>query len=350
MLFNSYIFILLFLPVSVSIYFLLNKAHQYVLSNIWLIGMSLWFYAYFNVDYIVIILVSISGNYILSRMLYTKSINKNSFMKKTVLIIGILINIISIFYFKYFDFFITNINALFHQNFELKNILLPLGISFFTFQQISYLIDSYRGETKDYGFIEYALFVSFFPQLIAGPIVLHSEVIPQFRDRELRKFNHDNMAKGLYIFAIGLFKKVLIADTFAKAVSWGFNSYLSISSMDTFLVSLFYTFQLYFDFSGYCDMAIGIGNMFNIQLPANFNSPYKATSITDFWSRWHMSLTRFLRQYVYIPLGGNRKGKIRTYVNIMIVYLISGIWHGANWTFIIWGGGTRNRQLSQSSI
>ena len=167
MLFNSYIFILLFLPVSVSIYFLLNKAHQYVLSNIWLIGMSLWFYAYFNVDYIVIILVSISGNYILSRMLYTKSINKNSFMKKTVLIIGILINIISIFYFKYFDFFITNINALFHQNFELKNILLPLGISFFTFQQISYLIDSYRGETKDYGFIEYALFVSFFPQLIA---------------------------------------------------------------------------------------------------------------------------------------------------------------------------------------
>lgn len=337
MLFNSYIFILFFLPVTLIVYFLLNRTNKYVLSNVWLICMSLWFYAYFNTSYIVIILLSISGNYIVSRILYTEYVNTNKWIKRLVLIVGILINVGSIFYFKYFDFFISNVNALFNQTFELKNVLLPLGISFFTFQQISYLVDSYRGETKDYGFVEYALFVSFFPQLIAGPIVLHSEVIPQFRNKEQRKFNHDNMAKGLYIFAVGLFKKVLIADTFAKAVNWGFSSYMNISSMDSFLVSLCYTFQLYFDFSGYCDMAVGIGNMFNIKLPNNFNSPYKATSITDFWSRWHMSLTRFLRQYVYIPLGGNRKGKVRTYVNIMIVFLVSGIWHGANWTFIIWG-------------
>lgn len=337
MLFNSYIFILFFLPVTLIVYFLLNRTNKYVLSNVWLICMSLWFYAYFNTSYIVIILLSISGNYIVSRILYTEYVNTNKWIKRLVLIVGILINVGSIFYFKYFDFFISNVNALFNQTFELKNVLLPLGISFFTFQQISYLVDSYRGETKDYGFVEYALFVSFFPQLIAGPIVLHSEVIPQFRNKEQRKFNHDNMAKGLYIFAVGLFKKVLIADTFAKAVNWGFSSYMNISSMDSFLVSLCYTFQLYFDFSGYCDMAVGIGNMFNIKLPNNFNSPYKATSITDFWSRWHMSLTRFLRQYVYIPLGGNRKGKVRTYINIMIVFLVSGIWHGANWTFIIWG-------------
>lgn len=337
MLFNSYIFILFFLPVTLSIYFLLNRFNKYILSNIWLICMSLWFYAYFNTSYLAIILISISGNYIISRMLYTKPVNKKVWIKKTVLIVGILINTGSIFYFKYFDFFLKNVNTLFNQTFELKNILLPLGISFFTFQQISYLVDSYRGETRDYGFVEYALFVCFFPQLIAGPIVLHSEVIPQFRDREQRKFNHDNMARGLYVFAVGLFKKVLIADTFAKAVDWGFSSYTGLSSMDTLLVSLFYTFQLYFDFSGYCDMALGIGSMFNIKLPNNFNSPYKALSITDFWSRWHMSLTRFLKTYIYIPLGGNRKGRVRTYINIMIVYIVSGIWHGANWTFILWG-------------
>ena len=202
---------------------------------------------------------------------------------------------------------------------------------------MSYLVDSYRGQTKGYGFIEYALFVSYFPQLIAGPIVLHNEVIPQFRDESKRKIINANMAKGIYIFALGLFKKVLIADTFGKAVTWGFGTVNSLSSMEAILVSVSYTLQLFFDFSGYCDMAIGIGYMFNIQLPQNFNSPYKATSIVDFWSRWHMSLTRFLRQYVYFPLGGNRKGTARTYINIMVVFLVSGIWHGASWNYIVWG-------------
>lgn len=250
---------------------------------------------------------------------------------------GIGINIAVIFYFKYFDFFMENINMVFGKSFELRNIVLPLGISFFTFQQISYLIDSYRNETKEYKLDEYALFVSFFPQLIAGPIVLHSEMIPQFRDLKKRRFIPENFSKGMYIFAIGLFKKVIIADTFGRAVAWGFNTVDTLGSMEAWIVSLSYTFQLYFDFSGYCDMAMGIGSMFNIGLPANFNSPYKASSIVEFWERWHMSLTRFLRTYIYIPLGGNRKGKIRTYFNIMIVYLISGIWHGANWTFILWG-------------
>lgn len=186
-------------------------------------------------------------------------------------------------------------------------------------------------------FDEYALFVTFFPQLIAGPIVSHSEMIPQFRDMSKRHFVPENFARGMYVFALGLFKKVIIADTFGKAVSYGFGSIETLSSLEALIVSFSYTFQLYFDFSGYCDMAGGIGGMFNIMLPWNFNSPYKATSITEFWSRWHMSLTRFLKTYIYIPLGGNRKGKFRTYLNIMIVYLASGIWHGANWTFILWG-------------
>ena len=213
-----------------------------------------------------------------------------------------------------------------------------MGISFFTFQQVSYLVDSYRTqETRDYGFIEYTLFVLFFPQLIAGPIVLHKEMIPQFRNEHNRIFNSENFSRGMYIFAIGLFKKVLIADTFSQAVAIGYNNVENLSSLEALLVSFSYTFQIYFDFSGYCDMAIGISSMFNINLPQNFNSPYKSTSIIDFWNRWHMSLTRFLREYVYFPLGGSRKGKVRTYVNVMIVFLVSGIWHGANWTFIVWG-------------
>lgn len=333
MLFNSYIFIFLFLPLSVAGYFLLNHWHRYRLANGFLIGMSLWFYGYFNPSYLWIICGSIVGNFLLSQLLHRIAGKR----KKAVLAVGTIANVAVIFYFKYFNFFLENINALFGQSFVLRNIVLPLGISFFTFQQISYLVDSYRGQTKGYRFDEYALFVSFFPQLIAGPIVLHNEVIPQLRDTARRRLCADNLSRGLYIFALGLFKKVILADTFAKAADFGFGTIVTLTSLEALLVSLSYTFQLYFDFSGYCDMALGIGAMFNIDLPQNFNSPYKATSITDFWARWHMSLTRFLRMYVYFPLGGNRKGKLRTYFNIMVVYLVSGIWHGANWTFILWG-------------
>lgn len=335
MLFNSYYFIFLFLPIALTGYYILNYVNQYRAANVFLIGMSLWFYGYFHVSYLLIICGSITANFFLARMM--EHFFEKPSLKKCILVLGICSNTAVIFYFKYYNFFLENINALFKQSFELKKILLPLGISFFTFQQLSYLVDSYRGETKGYTFDEYALFVSFFPQLIAGPIVLHSETIPQFRKPENRRIIYSNFSKGMYIFSLGLFKKVIIADTFSKAVDFGFSAISTLNTPEAFLVSLCYTFQLYFDFSGYCDMAVGIGNMFNIKLPENFNSPYKALSITEFWERWHMSLTRFLRTYIYIPLGGNRKGKIRTYVNIMIVYLVSGIWHGANWTFIIWG-------------
>lgn len=334
MLFNSYIFIFLFLPITLLGYYVLNHFNCRI-SNLFLIGMSLWFYGYFNPSYLLIICSSILGNYLLSKGM--EHYEQDHKTKKLILILGICANIAVIFYFKYFDFFLENINALFQLSFELKHILLPLGISFFTFQQVSYLVDSYRGETKGYTFDEYALFVSYFPQLVAGPIVLHHEMIPQFRDSEKRLFMPQNFSKGLFIFALGLFKKVMIADTFGRAVSYGFDSIEILSSLEALLVSVSYTFQLYFDFSGYCDMAIGIGYLFNFELPQNFNSPYKAASITEFWDRWHMTLTRFLRTYIYIPLGGNRKGKLRTYINIMIVYLVSGLWHGANWTFILWG-------------
>lgn len=335
MLFNSYIFVFLFLPIVVIGYFTLNHFKKFQIANIFLILMSLWFYGYFNPKYLLVICGSITLNYLTSRIILKKEICRN--FRKFVLVIGIILNLLCIFVFKYYDFFIENINNVFSTSFNLLNVALPLGISFITFQQISYLVDSYRGETADYGFGEYALFVCFFPQLIAGPIVLHKEIIPQFRNTAKRKWNSQNFSKGMYIFSIGLFKKVLLADTFGKLVAIGYGTVDTLTSMEALIVSLSYTFQLYFDFSGYCDMALGIGSMLNIDITQNFNSPYKATSIVDFWSRWHMSLTRFLREYVYFPLGGSKKGTLRTYLNIMIVFLLSGIWHGANWTFIIWG-------------
>ncbi len=251
-----------------------------------------------------------------------------------ILVLGILLNIGSIFYFKYAYFFAENCNRLLGTSLPLKAVPLPLGISFFTFQQISYLVDSYRGETEGYRFIEYAAFVSFFPQLVAGPIVLHDELIGQFRKMGA---DHDRFAAGCYIFAMGLFKKVMIADTFGRAVAWGWSGLADLSWLEMVCVMLSYTFQIYFDFSGYCDMAIGLGKLFGLDLPVNFASPYKAVSVVDFWKRWHMTLTRFLRNYVYFPLGGSRKGRWRTYGNILLVFLVSGIWHGANWTFILWG-------------
>lgn len=333
MLFNSYFFLLLFLPLVLLGYYGLNKIKKYKASNWFLIGMSLWFYGFYNPWYFLIISFSIIFNYILSKAL-VPTLKKP---KKCLLFFGITINILIIFYYKYFNFFLENVNTVFGTDFILRKIVLPLGISFFTFQQISYLVDSYRGQTKDYNFSEYALFVVFFPQLVAGPIVLHKEMIPQFRDEKRRAFQAENFSRGFYIFVRGLFKKVLIADTFGVAVNYGFSDIPGLSSVEALVVSFAYTFQLFFDFSGYSDMAIGLGLMLNYDLPQNFNSPYKATSIRDFWDRWHMTLTRFLRTYVYFPLGGSRKGKMRTYRNVMVVYLVSGIWHGANWTFIVWG-------------
>ena len=334
MLFNSYIFILFFFPVCLLGYFGLNRLGIFTLAQAFLFGMSLWFYGYFNPGYLPIILGSIVLNYAVT---WVMGKTENRKLKKAELTAALLLNIGILFYFKYLDFFTENINALLGTDFAMRNILLPLGISFFTFQQVSYVVDAYRGEVQQYNFLQYASFVVYFPQLSAGPIVTHDELIPQFNDPQKKHLQWDNFAAGLYIFVLGLAKKVLIADTFGSAANWGFANITQLDSTNAMITMLAYTIQIYFDFGGYCDMAIGIGRMMNIDLPVNFDSPYKATTITEFWARWHKTLTRFFTKYVYIPLGGNRKGNLRTYLNVFIVFLISGLWHGANWTFILWG-------------
>ena len=219
---------------------------------------------------------------------------------------------------------------MFGTDFALRGVVLPLGISFFTFQQMSYVIDAYRGEVSQYNLLHYASFVSYFPQLVAGPIVTHDELIPQFLDEEKKRFRWESFSPGLFLFAMGLGKKVLVADLFGRAANWGFGNIAALDSTNAILVMLAYTFQVYFDFSGYCDMANGLGRMMNLELPVNFDSPYKAATITEFWDRWHKTLTRFFTRYIYIPLGGNRRGRLRTYLHVMIVFLVSGIWHGAH--------------------
>jgi len=333
--FNSYIFILAFLPFTLIAYYQLNRRGWNVGAKILLLLLSLVFCGYFNYKYLYIIGASILINYAFSRLLADP--RRSVAAKKWLLFTVISLNLLILFYFKYFNFFTENVNLLFQTSFALKNLILPLGISFLTFQQIAYAVDSYRGETAGYCFLDYAVFAAFFPRLIAGPIVLHGEIIPQLNESRNHRINYENFSYGLLMFAVGLAKKVFIADFFAGAVSWGYASVGQLTSLDAFIVMLSYTFQIYFDFSSYTDMALGVGLMFNIKLPTNFNSPYKAVSIQDFWKRWHITLTRFLTRYVYIPLGGNQKGRLRTYVNIMIVFLVSGLWHGANWTFVLWG-------------
>jgi len=335
MLFNSLEFLFLFLPITFMVYFILNKHKLTELAKGWLVIMSLYFYAYWKLDYLPIILTSMIFNYSIGSTLVQKI--KLNINRKAILILGIVGNILLLGYYKYFDFLIDNINHLFHQDFNFMNIMLPLGISFFTFQQISFLVDSYKYETKEYDFLTYALFVTFFPQLIAGPIVHHKEMMPQFANLRNRIINHKNISIGLFLLAIGLFKKIMIADTFSEFAKPMFDTITTLTCFEAWCASISYTFQIYFDFSGYCDMAMGIGYLFNIVLPQNFNSPYKANSIQDFWRRWHMTLSRFLRDYIYIPLGGNRNGSIITYRNLFLTFLIGGIWHGANWTFVVWG-------------
>lgn len=336
MFFNSYIFILLFLPITIIGYFSLNHIKKYNLANAFLALMSLWFYGYFNFIYLLVFLASVCVNFYIGRVLYNQSHEKN-IANKNYLTIGISLNVLFLFICKYYDFFVDNINIHFNSNIPYLEIALPLGISFYTFQQIAYLIDSYRGETSKYSFIDYLLFVSFFAQLIEGPIVLHDEFFKELNNLDNRVINYENLLKGFYGFSCGLAKKILIADNLSAVVDLGFNNINTLSGTTAFFIMLCYTFQIYFDFSGYCDMAYGIGCMLNLRMPINFNSPYKAVSIADFWDRWHITLTRFFTKYIYIPLGGSRKGKFKTYLNVFIVFLISGIWHGANWNFVVWG-------------
>ena len=336
MLFNSYEFIFLFLPITFIIYFFLLSKRLTTGAKGFLVFSSLFFYSWWNVAYLPIILTSMLFNYTIGNSL-NDNFKKVKIHKKTLLTFGVLVNLGLLGYFKYMDFFLENFNLAFDGSVPLLHLALPLAISFFTFQQIAYLADSYRSETAEYDFLNYALFVTFFPQLIAGPIVHHKEMMPQFANKYNLVKNYRNIATGIFIFSLGLFKKVVIADSFAVWATAGFDNAVVLNFFEAWATSLSYTFQLYFDFSGYTDMAIGAALLFNIKLPINFNSPYKALDIQDFWRRWHITLSRFLKDYIYIPLGGNRKGSVRTYANLLATFILGGIWHGAGWTFVLWG-------------
>ena len=333
MLFNSYVFLFAFLPVTLLGFHLIGKQGHHRVAISWLVGASLFFYGWWNPAYLGLILGSILFNYAVGVALLGRP-------NKLTLFLGVAVNLGVLGYFKYANFFIDNINSLVGSDIILEQIILPLGISFFTFQQITYLVDAYRGETREYNFLHYCLFVTFFPQLIAGPIVHHKEMLPQFAKDALHGLKSKNLAVGFTIFIIGLFKKVVLADGIAVHATSVFNGAengVYLTFFEAWGGALAYSFQLYFDFSGYSDMAIGLARMFGIRLPLNFNSPYKAISIIDFWRRWHITLSRFLRDYLYIPLGGNRKGETRRFTNLMITMLLGGLWHGAGWNFILFG-------------
>lgn len=343
MLFNTYEFILAFLPISVLAFYLIGKLIGNRAAVASLILASLFFYGWWNPAYLTLIGASILVNYGLGQRLRLANYHSRSAMKSATLMAGIVINLGLLGYFKYMNFFVDTAADLFGTGFTLERIVLPLAISFFTFQQITYLVDTSRGLAEEYGFLHYTLFVTFFPQLIAGPIVHHSEMMPQFVRKDLCKFRHRNLAIGMSIFALGLFKKVIIADNvavFGTPVFDAANAGVTLSFIEAWGGALAYTFQLYFDFSGYSDMALGLARMFGIRLPLNFNSPYKAVNIVEFWRRWHMTLSRFLRDYLYIQLGGNRKGVTRRHANLMATMLFGGLWHGAGWTYVAWGGCT----------
>jgi len=340
MLFNSYEFIFLFLPITLFGFYYFGHSKRYRLAIGWLFLASLLYYGWWNPIYLLLIIGSMVFNYGIGVYL-GKHAHQSKKRSKTTLALGVFINLALLGYYKYTFFVLNNINFLFGRDWSIGKILLPLGISFFTFQQIAYLVDAYQGKAKEYNFSNYCLFVTFFPQLIAGPIVHHQEILPQYNEEETYRFSQLNFAIGWTIFSIGLFKKVMLADTLALYATPVFDAALngkSLSPLTAWVGTLCYSFQIYFDFSGYSDMAIGLGRMFNIKLPQNFNSPYKARSIIDFWHRWHMTLSRFLRDYLYYPLGGNRKGRFRRYFNLTIVMLLGGLWHGASWNFVLWGG------------
>ena len=337
MVFSSHVFIFAFLPAVLLGYYLLPRffagSRLRRVQNLFLIAASLFFYGYFNVSYLLLIAASILVNYLLALAIQN---GRRQRLVKLCFVVGVLFNVLLIGYFKYYDFFIENINFIFRSSYALKRLLLPLGISFFTFQQLSFLVSVYKKEEQVEDFISYCVFVLFFPQLVAGPIVLYSEMIPQFRDERRCRLNTDNLAAGVFIFCIGLFKKAVVADTVALFVANGL-AQSSLGMAAAWVTALSYTMQIYFDFSGYSDMAIGLGKMFNIDLPWNFLSPYKSESFSELWRRWHITLGRALSTYIYKPLGGSRKGEFRACVNTFITFFISGLWHGAAWTYVLWG-------------
>ena len=360
MLFNSYIFIFGFLPVVLLGFFWLGRiSHTYAAA--WLALASLFFYGYWNPAYVGLLLLSIVCNYTFGTWIAKAGLRDEDRetrktagvlpaqlrgdapscrVKKHLLIVAIAANLSLLAYYKYANFFAESVNAAAGTSWDMGTIMLPLGISFFTFTQIAFLVDTYWGEVKEYNFVHYTLFVTYFPHLIAGPVLHHKEMMPQFAHKATYRANWENIATGLMLFTLGLCKKTLWADpiaAYADGIFGGVAIGMTPTIYEAWCGALAYTLQIYFDFSGYTDMALGIALMFGIRLPINFDSPYKATSIIDFWRRWHMTLSRFLRDYLYIPLGGNRKGTTRRYLNLMATMLLGGLWHGAGWTFVVWG-------------
>jgi D-alanyl-lipoteichoic acid acyltransferase DltB (MBOAT superfamily) len=339
MLFNSYPFVFVFLPVTLGAFFFFGLFSR-TLAALWLFAASLFFYGWWDPTYVGLLLASILLNFTTGWTL-TRERYGSPAHKKAFLVTGIAGNLALLAYFKYANFFLESANQVLGTDLHIGAIVLPLGISFFTFTQIAFLVDAYRGEVRERHFVHYCLFVTYFPHLIAGPVLHHKEMMPQFALSQTYRPQWENLAVGISVFAIGLLKKVILADGVAQFVSPVFSAAstgVPLTLIEAWCGALAYTLQLYFDFSGYSDMAIGLSLLFGIRLPLNFNSPYKSTNIIEFWRRWHVTLSRFLRDYLYLPLGGNRKGTARRYVNLLATMLLGGLWHGAGWTFVIWGG------------
>ena len=338
MLFNSHFYIFIFLPLTIVLNFLLNRFRFFLRGRFLLLIASLVFYGWWHPAYVLLLLGSICFNYLIGGSIISRLAGKKGVYGHFPLAFGVAGNCLLLAYLKYADFFITNINLVSGLQIPLLRLLLPAGVSFFTLNQIGYLVDSWRGKIKEHGFLSYVQFVSFFPYILAGPIVRYEEVVPQLTNLRNSRCDYKNMSEGVYLFFIGLFKKVVLADSLAVWANHGFDTTVTLTFIEAWITSLSYTLQLYFDFSGYTDMALGSALIFNVKLPINFNSPYKSSTIQEFWRRWHMTLGGFMRDYVYIPLGGSRVHEIRILVNLMITFLIIGAWHGAGWTFIVWGG------------
>lgn len=338
MLFNSFEFILLFLPLTLVGFLLVSRRGGRAATVAFLSLASMFFYAWWNPWYLLLLLAEVVFNFLLGRQLAREDLSDGRRLLLTTF--GVAVMLIVLGYFKYTYFILDIVNDLGGTSWTAGTIILPLGISFHSFQQIAYLVDSYKRQAPRYRFDDYCLFVTFFPQLIAGPIVHHNEIMPQLQLASFLRPRTLNITVGLAIFSVGLFKKTVLADGLAQIASPMFDAAAAGTLLlpgEAWAAAIAWSLQLYFDFSAYSDMAIGLARMFNMRLPVNFYSPYRATSIADFWRRWHMTLSRFLRNYLYIPLGGNRRGRARQLVNLMLTMLLGGLWHGAGWTFVLWG-------------
>jgi alginate O-acetyltransferase complex protein AlgI len=340
MLFNSYGFLFLYFPVTFAAFFAIGR-YSRPLAALWLFAASLFFYGWWNPAYVSLLIGSILFNFAMGSAISMEHQRGGLVWGKGLLTAAVSGDLVLLAYYKYANFFLSSANQMLGTGWHLEAVILPLGISFFTFTQIAFLVDAYRGEVKERNFIHYGLFVTYFPHLIAGPVLHHKEMMPQFAQAQTYRLHWENVSVGLTIFIIGLVKKTVLADGVAQYATPVFDAAAAGQTLTLFEAwggALAYTFQLYFDFSGYSDMAIGLSRMFGVKLPLNFHSPYKATNIIEFWRRWHMTLSRFLRDYLYFALGGNRKGPVRRYINLMVTMLLGGLWHGAGWTFIVWGG------------